>query len=233
MAAEIGTSSNLDAGVRELSLVTNTYAGHFESAGVAYDLVLPWAPDKLEIFNYTKYETDSQTLQTVWFRDMPDNKALVIDRGTTTLTSTIDAAGVLINNSASGFADEHVTITGVSTASPGVVTAAAHGLVAGDRCYITKLAGAVGDELNNKEYVAQNVTTNTFELFDIFGVAVAVVGTWTSGGQVNKEKALDGVVNAEPVYRLTLGTGVVGNDGDEMYFIAHKFNSYFDLGDIA
>ena len=72
MAAEIGTSSNLDAGVRELSLVTNTYAGHFESAGVAYDLVLPWAPDKLEIFNYTKYETDSQTLQTVWFRDMPD-----------------------------------------------------------------------------------------------------------------------------------------------------------------
>jgi len=234
MAAELGTSANLKSGIRELDFSTSTYAGHFISDGGAYNLLLPFEADKLEVWNYTKYGTNSQNLSSVWFRDMPAGDALIVARGTTDLTSTLEATnGITVNNTAAGFTDEHVTITGVSTATPGVVTAASHGLVAGDRCYITKLTGDLGLELNNKQFVAQNVTTNTFELYDIYGDAVTVAATYAAGGQVNKMKASAGIENSPAVYQLTLGTAAIGNDSDVMYFVATKFNSYYDLGDIA
>jgi len=234
MAAELGTSANLKTGIRELNFATSTYAGHFISAGGAYNLLLPFEADKLEIWNYTKFGTNSQTLASVWFRDMPDGDALLVTRGTTTLSSTLEATnGITVLNTDAGFADEHVTITGVSTATPGVVTAAAHGLSNGDRCYITKLTGNMGLELNNKQFVAQNVTTNTFELYDIYGNAVTVAATYAAGGQVNKMVASAGIVNSPAVYNLTIGTASIGNDSDVMYFVASKFNSYYNLGDIA
>lgn len=234
MAAEIGTSSNLMAGVRELGSVTNTYAGYFISDGGAYDLLLPWQADKLEVYNYTKYGTNSQNLSSVWFRDMPAGDGLIIARGTTDLTSTLEATnGFTTNNTAAGFTATQVTITGVTTATPGVVTAASHGLSDGDRVMITKLAGALGDELNNRQFVVDVLTANTFALYDVYGNAITVVGTYTSGGQINKMVQLAGTENEVPVYRITLGTAVVGNDNDVMYFVATKFNSYFNLGDIA
>ena len=98
MTAPIGNSANVFSGTRELSQVTNTYAGYLQSAGVAYNLVLPWQADKLEWYNYTKFGTDSQNLQGVWFRDMPAGDALIIARGTTNLTSTLETTnGVTIN----------------------------------------------------------------------------------------------------------------------------------------
>lgn len=234
MTAVSGNSSNLLAGTREFSEVTNTYAGYFISDSNAYDLVLPWQADKLEIWNYTKFGTDDENLHSVWFRDMPAGDAMILARGTTTLTSTLETTnGVTINNTSSGFADEHVTITGITTATPGVVTAASHGLVANDRVMITKLAGAAGDELNNRQFVVQNPTTNTFELYDPQGNAITVAATYTSGGQINKMVQDGDTQNSQPVFRLTLGTGVVGNDSDVMYFVASKFNTYFNLGDIA
>lgn len=235
MAAEIASTANLLTGIREDSLVTSTYAGHFISAGVAYDLVLPFEADKLEIFNYTKYATNSQTQQSVWFRDMPDAEALIINRGTTDLTSTLEPTnGVTVLNTAAGFADEHVTITGITTATPGVVSATAHGLSNGDRLYITKLTGDIGLEMNNKEYVAQAVSANALSLYDVHGNAVTVAATYSgSGGQINKVKASAGIVNAPASWKLTLGTAIIGNDSDVMYFVATKFNSYYDLGDIS
>lgn len=235
MAAEIGTSANLKTGIRELSFQTSTYAGHFISDGGAYDLLLPFEADKLEIWNYTKFGTNSETLSSVWFRDMPAGDALLVTRGTTDLSSTLEGTnGITVNNTAAGFADEHVTITGLTTATPGVVTAASHGLSDGDRLYITKLTGDIGLELNNKQYVAQNVTTNTLELYDIYGNAVTVAATYSaSGGQINKMEARAGIVNSPAVYRLTIGTASIGNDSDVMYFVATKFNSYYDLGDIV
>lgn len=234
MTAVVGTSSNLLAGTREFANVTNTYGGYFISDGGAYNLLLPWQADKLEIWNYTKWGTNTQNLHSIWFRDFPAGDALIINRGTTTLTTTLETTnGVTVNNTASGFTDENVTITGVSTATPGVVTAASHGLSANDRVILTKLAGNMGDELNNREFVVQNPTTNTFELYDVYGNAITVAATYTSGGQVNKIPQDGNIQNSQPVYQLTLGTGVIGNDSDVMYFVAHKFNTYYNLGDIA
>lgn len=235
MTAPIYSASILQNGQRELGSVTNSFAGYLESDGGAYNITLPWYPDCFQWWNYTTYATNDTNLQGVWFRDMPAGDGLIINRGTTTLTSTLETTnGVTVNNTAAGFTDEHVTITGASAASPCVITAASHGLSNGDRVIITKIVGNMGDVVNNNRFVAQNVTSNTFELYDVFGDAVSTSGlTYTSGGQVNKEGPELDVQNSPAVYQLTLGTAVIGADSDALYFVAWKFNNYVNIGDIA
>ncbi len=234
MTAPLGNSSNIYTGLRELGQVTNTYAGYLQSAGVAYDLVLPWQADKIEWFNYTKYATNSQNLSGVWFRDFPAGDALIIARGTTDLTSTLEATnGITDASTDGGFVDQHVTITGITTASPAVVTAAAHGLANGDRVVITKVIGTMAQEVNNQTFVVQSVTTNTFALYDVYGLPITTVGSYTSSGQVTKTGPELGIVDVPPSYIYTLGSAVIGNDNDVIYFVAYKFNAYFNLGDVV
>jgi hypothetical protein len=234
MVASIGTSANIYSGLRELSNVTNTYGGYLQSAGVAYNLILPWQADKLQWWNYTKWATNTQNLNGVWFRDFPAGDALIIDRGTTTLTSTLEATnGVTVANTAGGFADEHVTITGISTAGPAVVTASGHGLADDDRVVITKVIGTMAAEVNNKTFVVDVLSSSTFALYDTAGNAITTVGSYSSSGQINKTGPSLGVVNAPVSYILTLGTAVMGNDNDVIYFEATKMNAYFNLGDIT
>lgn len=231
MSIPIGTSANLTTGIRDFGPVTNSYAGFLESAGVAYDIVLPFQADAFQWWNFTKYGTGGNNAQGIWFRNFPAGDALIVSTTPTTVLETTN--GVTVNNTAAGFVDEHVTITDITAATPGVVTAASHGLSNGDRLIITKVVGTLGASVNNKEFVAQNVAANTFELYDIFGNPYTTSGTYTSGGQLNKEGPRLGTENEPAVYRLTLGSAVIGADGDVIYFIAWKFNSYLNLGDIA
>lgn len=234
MTAPIGTAANVFTGLRELSNVTNTYAGYFQSDGSAYDLVLPWQADKIEWFNYTKYGTNDQNLSGVWFRDFPAGDALIVHRGTTDLTSTLEGTnGVTNASTAGGFTDQHVTITGITTATPAVVTASGHGLVDGDRVVITKVVGTIAPEVNNQTFVVDVLSSSTFGLYDTFGLPITTVGSYTSGGQLTKTGPDLGVVDNPPSYIYTLGTAVVGNDNDVIYFVAYKFNAYFNLGDTA
>lgn len=248
MTAPIGTSTNVYSGLRELSQVTNTYAGYLISAGTAYNLVLPWQADKLEWFNYTKYGTNTQNLSGVWYRDMPAGDALIIARGTTTLTSTLEATnGVTIANTTGGFANEHLVISGITTATPGVVTTSTnHNLSDFDRVVLTQIIGTAAQVLNNNTYVVRVLSATTFALYDIYGLPVPVLGAYTSGGQVTKVAPALGQVGSQsnfpipqnsiqdyPVqYRLALGTAVMGNASDVIYFSAYKFNAYFNLGQV-
>lgn len=234
MAAQNYSTALLSTGIREFGQVTNSFAGYLQSGGAAYNLVLPFQADMLQWWRYTTYGTNDKDIQGVWFRDFPAGDSLIIRRGTTDLTSTLETTnGVTVNNSGPGFTDEHVTITGITTATPAVVTAAAHGMVNGDRCYITKVIGTIAQEVNNKEFVVGLATTNTFALYDVYGNAITTAGSYTSSGQVNKEGPRLGVVNAPVTYRLTLGTSIMGTDNDVVYFVANQFNSYFNLGDVA
>lgn len=246
MTAPLGTATNVFTGTREIGQVTNTYGGYIISAGAAYDLVLPWQADKLEWYNYTKFGTNSNNLQGVWFRDFPAGDGLIINRGTTTLTSTLETTnGVTIDNSTGGFADQHLVISGITTAMPGVVTTTTnHNLSNFDRVAITKVIGSVAQELNNNVYVVQVLSATTFALYDIYGVPVTTVGSYSSSGQVTKVSPLLGQVGSQsnfpipqnsiqdyPIqYVLTLGTAVMGNANDVIYFQATKMNAYFNLG---
>lgn len=249
MTASIGTALNVYSGTRELSNVTNTYGGYLQSAGTAYNLVLPWQADMFEWWNYTLYGTNSSNLSGVWFRDFPAGDALIVARGTTDLTSTLETTnGVTIANTTGGFANEHLVISGITTATPGVVTTTTnHNLSDFDRVVLTKIIGTAAAELNNNTYVVRVLSATTFALYDTFGLPITVVGAYSSSGQVTKIAPALGQVGSQnnfpapqdaiqdyPVqYRLTLGSAVMGSDNNIIYFRATKFNAYFNLGDVA
>lgn len=234
MTAQLGNSQNIYTGLREIGQVTNTYSGYFISGGAAYNLQTPWQADKLELYNYTKFATNDNALESVWYRDFPAGDALIINRGTTTLTSTLEATnGVTIANTGGGFTNEHVTITGITTATPAVVTAAGHGLSTGARIVITKVIGTMAQEINNNTYVVNVLSSSTFALYDIYGLPVTMLGAYSSSGQLTKTGPELGIVDNPVLYYLTLGTAVAGADGDKIYFTATKFNNYVNLGDVG
>lgn len=74
------------------------------------------------------------------------------------------------------------TITAITKANPGVLTSNSHGFSNGDEIFIDSVGGMT--ELNTRNYKVANVTTNTFTLTDLFGVAVNTTNftTFTSGG---------------------------------------------------
>ena len=77
-----------------------------------------------------------------------------------------------------------VAITGITQASPGVVTAAAHGYSTGDWVKISGVSGMV--EINGDTFEVGATTTNTFELLDPFGnnFDTSALTAYTSGGTV-------------------------------------------------
>jgi hypothetical protein len=218
MTAPIGVPANIYTGTREFSQVTNTYGGYLISGGAAYNLQTPWQADKLEIYNYT---TGAEYL---WFRDMAAGTAL--QPGTT----PVGTNGVTEANVLGGFANQQQTITGMSTATPTVVTVDGHGLISGQRVVITKLTGNIGQIFNYNTYVVNVLTANTFSLYDIYGFPVANIATYSSsGGQITLSDPVAGIVDSPTLYYLTLGTGVIGSSTNLVYFQATKMNYYVNL----
>jgi hypothetical protein len=78
------------------------------------------------------------------------------------------------------------TITGVTKANPGVITSNSHGFSDGEEIYITGVGGMT--QLNDRNYIVDNATTNTFTLTDLFGAAIDTTAftTFTSGGTADK-----------------------------------------------
>lgn len=77
------------------------------------------------------------------------------------------------------------TITGVSNANPGVVTAPAHGFSNNDIVVIDGINGMT--QLNNGTFIVVNVTTNTFQLSALgLGINTIPFGTYVSGGTASK-----------------------------------------------
>lgn len=249
MTAPLGNTANRFTGIREFGEVTNSYGGYLQSGGVAYNLTLPFFPDKFEWFNYTKFATNSNNIQGVWYRDFPSGDALIIARGTTTLTSTLETTnGITDASTAGGFYNKHLVISGITTATPAVVTTTTnHNLSDNDRVMITKVIGTMASQINNHEYVVRVLSATTFSLYDTFGVPITTVGSYTSSGQVTKIGPLLGnpsepvspvvphraIIDYPPTAILTLGSAIMGADNDVIYFTAWKFNAYVNRGDVA
>ncbi len=249
MTAPIGNTANRFTGIREQSQVTNSYGGYLQSAGSAYTLTLPFFPDKFEWFNYTKYATNDNNVQGVWYRDFPAGDALIVARGTTTLTSTLETTNGITNASLpGGFYNEHLVISGFTTATPAVVTTTAnHYLSDYDRVVITKVIGTMAAQVNNQTYVVRVLSATTFAIYDVYGVPVTVLGAYSSSGQVTKIGPLLGdptqpvspavqhraIIDYPPLVQLTLGSAIMGADNDVIYFTAWQFNNYVNRGDVA
>lgn len=78
------------------------------------------------------------------------------------------------------------SITAATQANPGVITVTSHGYSNGDEIYLDNVVGMT--ELNGRNYLVANVTTNTFTLQDLFGNDIDTTNytTYTSGGAVDK-----------------------------------------------
>lgn len=94
----------------------------------------------------------------------------------------------------SNYVDQHFTPTAITADLPPTVTIADHGITNGQALRATQfitfpLASATGmEQLNNRLFFAQNVTTNTLDLYDEDGVAIDGRGytTYISGGQFTR-----------------------------------------------
>lgn len=98
------------------------------------------------------------------------------------LTRTSNTAWTLVRytRTADPFLDKKV-ITGITQASPAVVTSVAHGLSNGNTVIIEEVVGMT--EINSQPYKIKNVAANTFELTDLNDVDIDSTG-FTAYGSV-------------------------------------------------
>ena len=77
-------------------------------------------------------------------------------------------------------------VSAITKADPGVLTSNGHGLSNGDEVYLYNSSPMT--ELKARNYLIANVTTNTFTLTDLYGVAMNTTGftTYTSGISVDR-----------------------------------------------
>jgi hypothetical protein len=94
--------------------------------------------------------------------------------------------------------DTPLTITGITKADPGVVTATAHGFSDGDLVRIVRVKGMT--EVNGKSYKVANKAANTFELNDPEDATIdtSAFTTYSTGGEVRKKvTAVSGLTHLE------------------------------------
>lgn len=109
-----------------------------------------------------------------------------------------------------------LAITGISQANPGVITCAGHGLISGDRVYISHVEGM--SEINGSEYLVVYINTSTFSLTTLAGAAIdtSAYGAYTSGGNIALVRdaglAISGVTKANPGVVTCTGHGFSTND---------------------
>jgi len=225
--------------------VANIATFSLTSGGAAYDITLPFEADTIEWFNYTKYATNSNNLQGIWFAGFPAGDALIIARGTTDLTSTLETTnGVTELSDGSGFTATNLTPTAINTTTS-VVTVPSNTIfttgkfVRGLNFRATPVADATGCYgLNNRVFQIGTATSTTIELLEPYtNVKADLTGeTAFVNNGVAKFNLIGqslGTVNAAPVYQYTLGSAVMGADGDVIYIRAMKANQVTDLGDVG
>lgn len=106
----------------------------------------------------------------------------------------------------------NVTISGVTQANPGVVTATAHGYSNGQEIVITGIVGMT--ELNGRNFIVDGATADTFTLKDMYGAAVdtSAFTAYVIGGTANSIYEV-----ASPYAEADLGNLVFAQEKDVMY----------------
>lgn len=102
-------------------------------------------------------------------------------------------------------------ISGITAANPAVVTSASHGFSNGDRIVIQSVIGMT--ELNNRQFVVANATTNTFQLS---GVNSSSYAAYTSGGTAAKIVELASSYTQDQIPELQFA------QSNDTLYIAHQ-----------
>lgn len=239
---------------------TMTFGYTFVSAGTAHTFTFPFQVDRVTFYNYSKYGTSNNFVQSTWFRGMPDGDAMQIGVGTAPAAKIAleTTNGFTVANLPGGAPAYRALISGITAANPVVVTTSApHGFQTNQYARFTDLGdcGVINrgmQQLDGNRYGIIVLSSTTFSLYDII-TGLPLDGTnfeaYVSGGRVDIESRVISLNNPQqppyqvtpytpnpfvynPVtYQLTAGTAVMGADGDIFYIDAIKFGTYTDLGD--
>lgn len=206
-------------------------------------LNLGFVPDKVEIFNYTKWTAASGVNKSLWIKNVVPNAYAMIE--TIGIPSTITSNGITPVSVGGNWQNTIYTITAITNANPGVVTVASvtptnsRTLVNGMTVTISSVNGMLGVKTNR--YIVAGLVGTSFNLYDLFGnpVDTTAFGTYVSGGQLDvisyppTAPILDAVTGQvlTPGYPaglqldigyqgVNLGSGVLGSDGDVLQWEA-------------
>jgi hypothetical protein len=207
----------------------------FQSAGTAYNLNVGFIPDRVKIYNHTKWATDGTDVEFIWYRLMGD---------AVMLSGISDDTGInraIITSNGIEVYEENVnlptakTVSGATVASPPVITTSAvHGYSTGDQVRFSNVGGM--DEINRtaNPYKITVLSTTTFSLQDInSGENIDGTGftAFTSGGQVLK---INNTFDDTGFKGITLGTECVGANDDIVYVECYMDDyATVNLGDLA
>ena len=194
------------------------------SGGAAYNLIVGFAPTKVRILNKTKFATDNTNVEAQWSEGMANGYAYMRKTGDGEVNSVIITSDGVTRYNASNFAENKYTITGISAATQAVVTATNTASV-GDYVYISAVVGMV--EINNAHYkvVAASSSAITLDVDSSAFTAYASAGVAQNVSANQKDNGGAGI---------TLGTSVVGVDGDVMEVYCELDDMAFEaLGDIG
>jgi hypothetical protein len=205
------------------------------SGAAAYSLDIGFEPDTIEVWNATKWATDGTKVKFYWHKGMTAGYALSEAADDTSINRAIETSNGFTVASSTSIASNRGTISGISTASPCVITIGdTTGWVTGDRVRIRDVTGttsALGSLLNDNLYSVTIINGTTFSLQTLDGSAVSTVGlTYSSGGyayNISKE------VSNEGSYRVTLGSTIMGADNDQIFIECRQADKSVDLGDVA
>lgn len=169
--------------------------------------------------------------------------------------------GFTVADTEGGQASSHKLIDAISATDPCVVsTTTAHGFQTNQIVRLTDL-GQVKPalnrgmgQLNNNRYKIVVIDADDFSLKDVITgepIDATTFTTYVSGGRVTLETHVISLNNPQvspysnanpydpnpyqydPVeYKLTMGTSVMGLDGDELFIEAIKYGQFTELGDL-
>jgi len=206
-----------------------------QSAGTAYNLELGFIPETVEVWNYTKWETDATKVKFYWHRGMAAGYALselCEDTAANHAIETTNGFTVLSNDS---FSTGNQTVSGITQAEPPVVTVTStSGWSDGDIVEFHDIGGMV--ELNNNRYSVTVINSTTFSLQNIAtgdNIDASAYNAFAAGSELNIAKNLNIATDNAGFYGITLGTTVVGANDDVLYIEAKSADTYSNLGDVA
>jgi hypothetical protein len=229
---------------------TRSEAFKLISGGAAYTLTFGWQPDLVIVNNLTDWTgTAGGKPRSFWFRgqitDAHAFQQAVTNTAAAESYNFLDTAtnGFTLANTSGGVASYSSAVSTITQADPCVVTTtAAHGLSDGQQIRITDLGSDMPtargmDELNNERYEIAYIDSTSFSLKDpISGEAIDSTSytAYVEGGRVNLVREDDVPFTYDEItYKLTLGTSVVGGDGDVLLVEAHGWGLITDLGDVG
>jgi len=222
------------------------------SGGAAYTLTLGFDADIVEVYNLTDWTATAGGIPlSLWFKDQTtaaySYKHQVIDSAAGASFNFVQGTtnGFTTANTSGGVTEYRTAITGVTQADPCVVTAVAHGMATGWEVRITDLGAEMPtargmDDLNNNRYSITVLTADTFSLQDVItgeDIDSSAYTAYVEGGSVigiSRTQALSSAFEYDPItYKMTLGTDVIGGDGDVIFVKAIKLGQVTNLGDIG